>query len=435
LTCHPKSADIYPADFGWHVNWDTADERLEWYHNRSSIEQAGPCVRSNQLDFDEEVMYKSKQFLFDHVRNGTEDKRRPFALTVSLTHPHDPYTIHPQFWDMYEGVDIPLPSVRIPAEQQDPHARRLQKVCDLEGHTFSDAQIQRARRAYFGSVSYVDDCVGQLLDVLKQCRLDKNTIIIFSGDHGDMLGERDLWYKMNFFEMSARVPLLVTYPPKFQPHRISQNVSTLDLLPTLCDMVGAQLVEGLIMDGVSLMPHLLHNGGSGAKDAAPLSDTVFGEYMGEGTCAPLMMIRRGEWKFVTCPADPPQLFNLRADPLERVNLAAKSEKRDAQTQAMLDAFTAEAAAKWDFTRIGADVLATQRRRRFVHSALRTGLFTLWDYHVPERSEDKYIRSQVELDELERRARFPAVDTYGKELTAQAKTESTDKHPQAGAHGE
>lgn len=75
------TADIYPADYGWSVNWDTPDARLEWYHNSSSILQAGPCVRSNQLDYDEEVLYKSKQFLYDHVRKGPGS--RPFALTVS----------------------------------------------------------------------------------------------------------------------------------------------------------------------------------------------------------------------------------------------------------------------------------------------------------------------------------------------------------------
>lgn len=73
--------DIYPGDFGWVVNWDEPDTRLEWYHNASSILQAGPCIRSNQLDYDEEVMYKSKQFLFDHVRQGKD--ARPFCLTVS----------------------------------------------------------------------------------------------------------------------------------------------------------------------------------------------------------------------------------------------------------------------------------------------------------------------------------------------------------------
>lgn len=90
-------------------------------------------------------------------------------------------------------MDVELPKVRIPKEEQDPHSKRLLKVCDLWDTEFSDEQIKRARRAYYGAVSYVDDCVGKLLDVLNRCRLDENTIVIFSGDHGDMLGERGLW--------------------------------------------------------------------------------------------------------------------------------------------------------------------------------------------------------------------------------------------------
>lgn len=94
---------------------------------------------------------------------------------------------------MYEDVDIDLPKVTIPQEDQDPHSKRLLKVCDLWDADISDKQVKKARRAYYGAVSYVDDCIGRLLKVLKQCRLDENTIIVFSGDHGDMLGERGLW--------------------------------------------------------------------------------------------------------------------------------------------------------------------------------------------------------------------------------------------------
>jgi arylsulfatase A-like enzyme len=94
---------------------------------------------------------------------------------------------------MYEDVDIDLPKVTIPKEAQDDHSKRLLKVCDLWDIEFSEAQIRRARRAYYGAVSYVDDCIGRILKVLKDCRLDENTIIVFSGDHGDMLGERGLW--------------------------------------------------------------------------------------------------------------------------------------------------------------------------------------------------------------------------------------------------
>jgi len=94
-------------------------------------------------------------------------------------------------------VEIEPAKVRIPKEEQDPHSKRLLKVCDLWDEDFTDEQIKRARRAYYGSVSYVDDCLGKLLKTLKNCRLEENTIVIFTGDHGDMLGERGLWYVLS----------------------------------------------------------------------------------------------------------------------------------------------------------------------------------------------------------------------------------------------
>ncbi|KAI8296569.1 Choline-sulfatase [Colletotrichum sp. SAR11_240] len=420
------TSDIYPGDFGWAVNWDEPDTRLEWYHNSSSILQAGTCVRSNQLDYDEEVMYKSSQFLYDHVREDPE-KKRPFALTVSLTHPHDPYTIEEKFWDLYEGVDIALPKVRIPKEEQDPHSKRLMKVCDLWDYDFTDDQIKRARRAYYGAVSYVDDCVGRLLSVLKKCGLEDDTIIVFSGDHGDMLGERGLWYKMSYFESSVRVPLFVRHPKQFEPHRVTKNVSTLDILPTLCDLVGTKPLPGLPMDGVSLLPHLQGREGH---------DKVYAEYTGEGTVSPLMMIREGPWKYIYCPADGTQLFNLEHDPLELVNLASgKAPKAiEAEAKAKLEEYATETKGKWDFDAITEEVLQSQRKRRLVWSALTKGAFTSWDHNPEDDGRTKYIRSQIPLDDLERRARYPAVDTYGR-VIGSAVAGHRVLVDQAGSHGQ
>ncbi|KAJ8132425.1 hypothetical protein O1611_g1199 [Lasiodiplodia mahajangana] len=406
------TSDIYPGDFGWAVNWDDPDRRLEWYHNASSILQAGSCVRSNQLDYDEEVMYKSTQFLFDQVREGPD--KRPFCLTLSLTHPHDPYTIEEKYWDLYEGVDITLPKVKIPQEQQDAHSKRLLKVCDLWDQDFSEEQIKRARRAYYGAVSYVDDCIGRILTTLKQCRLDQDTIVVFSGDHGDMLGERGLWYKMSYFESSVRVPLLISDPRRYTPHRVKENVSTLDILPTLCDIVGTQLIPGLPMDGTSLLPHL---------EGKPGHDTVIAEYTGEGTISPLMMIRRGPWKYITCPTDAPQLFNLDSDPLELVNLAELANKTEGLTadeeeaKAKFEKFEAEGKTRWDFEAITQSVLLSQRTRRLVWDALKVGKFDPWDYNPIDNGTNKYIRSFLPLDDLERRARYPPVDKASLEASA------------------
>ena len=294
------TSDIYPADYGWAVNWDEPDVRASWYHNMSSVLQAGPCVRSNQLDFDEEVVFKARQYLYDHVRMSPD---QPFCLTVSMTHPHDPYTIGREYWDRYEGVDIPLPRQHIEQSEQDPHSQRILKIIDLWDKPLPEDKIRDARRAYFGACSYIDDNIGKLLKTLEECGLAEDTLIVFSGDHGDMLGERGLWYKMHWFEMSARVPLLVHAPQRFTAHRVSQSVSTLDLLPTLVELAGGQVEQGLELEGHSLLPHLQGKGGH---------DEVLGEYMAEGTLSPLMMIRRGPWKFVYSEQDPLLLFDLTA---------------------------------------------------------------------------------------------------------------------------
>ncbi|SPO07646.1 probable choline-sulfatase [Cephalotrichum gorgonifer] len=418
------TSDIYPGDFGWAVNWDEPDTRLEWYHNSSSILQAGPCVRSNQLDYDEEVVYKSQQFIYDHVREGPD--ARPFCLTISLTHPHDPYTIEEKYWDMYEGVDIELPKVKIPKEQQDPHSKRLLKVCDLWDEDFTEEQIKRAKRAYYGSVSYVDDCVGRILDTLRRCKLNEDTIIIFSGDHGDMLGERGLWYKMSYFENSARVPLFVHNPRQFQPHRVKENVSTLDILPTMCDLINTKPIVELPLDGKSLLPHL-----EGSKGG---HDKIYCEYTGEGTISPLVMIKDGPWKYIYCPLDGTQLFNLANDPLELVNLAHSLDKvgvrtaEDEEAAARLAAFEAERSERWDFEEATKQVVLSQRKRRLVWSALRIGRFESWDYNPIDDGREKYIRSHIPLDDLERRARYPAVDKYGRE-TDRVRVD------QAGSHNE
>ncbi|KAL8807858.1 MAG: hypothetical protein Q9200_004522 [Gallowayella weberi] len=399
------TSDIYPGDFGWSVNWDEPDRRLEWYHNASSILQAGPCVRSNQLDFDEEVMFKSTRYLYSAARRKPSD--RPFCLTVSLTHPHDPYTIHKKYWDRYENEEIPLPEVAIPDEEQDPHSLRLLHVEGLKDEKPPDEAILRARRAYFGAVSYVDDNVGRLLEVLEECGMDKDTIVIFSADHGDMLGERGLWYKMSWFEGSSRVPLLVSYPPRFAPKTIPHNVSSMDILPTLVDLVGGSIDPRLPLDGTSLLPYI-----ESSEKTEPADDTVYGEYAGEGTIAPLMMIRRGPWKFVTCPVDPPQLYNLATDPKELVNLATT---QDAGVQEVFEKFVREASKRWDFQRIHNNVLQSQRSRRLCWDALTRGRYESWDYQPKEDAREKYIRSNVPLDELELRARYPPVDKYGREL--------------------
>ncbi|TGG95457.1 choline-sulfatase [Natronospirillum operosum] len=387
------TTDIYPADFGWAVNWDDPSERPTWYHDMSSVTQAGPCVRTNQLDYDDEVIFHAQRYLYDQARTASD---KPFCLTVSMTHPHDPYAIPKEYWDRYRPEDIDDPRLTWDDVEQDAHSARLRALYQADITELSDEQIRNARRAYYGAISYVDDQVGRLLRTLKETGLDENTITVFSGDHGDMLGERGLWYKMSWFERAARVPLIVHAPDRFKPRRVKENVSTMDLLPTFVDLVSndGSNQYATPLEGRSLMPHLQGEQGH---------DEVIGEYMGEGTQAPVVMIRRGDYKFVHCPGDADQLFNLAQDQHEVQNLAQHPDAAERMT-----AFRQELAERWDFEQLHAEVLDSQRRRRLVAEANALGHVTSWDHQPMTDASTQYMRNTLDLGELEARARFPRV---------------------------
>jgi choline-sulfatase len=388
------TTDIYPADYGWFPNWEKFDDRPTWYHNMSSVTQAGPTLRTNQLDFDDEVVFNAERYLYDYLRESDE---RPFMLTVSMTHPHDPYAITSEYWDRYSDDEIPMPSHECPFNELDPHSQRLHHVYQMDRSAISDQQIRNARHAYMGAISYVDDQIGRLMKILKESGLDQNTIVVFSGDHGDMLGEHGLWYKMSYREWSARVPMIISAPGQFAAGRVTNSVSTMDLLPTFCDFAKLTPDFAMPLDGRSLISHL-------TPSSTPTGhDEVIGEYMGEGVISPMFMIRRGDYKYIHCPGDPDQLFNVTQDPNELTNLAA-----DETYVVMLKAFQEETQKRWDIDQITQDVIVSQRRRRLVNEAHQQGITPHWDHQPMRDAHEQYMRNHIDLDDLEAKARFPRV---------------------------
>jgi choline-sulfatase len=385
------TTDIYPADFGWTPDWSRPGERPSWYHNMKSVIDAGPCIRTNQLDFDEEVVHTAERRLFDLARDRD---RRPFLMVVSLTHPHDPFAIPARWWDLYTDSAIGMPRVSRAEVADDPHSARIRFVCETDRDPPTEAQVRAARRAYSGAVSYVDAQFGRVLAALGDAGFGEDTVTILLSDHGEMLGERGLWYKMSFFEGSARIPLIVHAPGRFGPARVAAPVSSADILPSLVDLAGGGPPAAARIDGHSLVPHLA--GGDG-------HDTVFGEYLAEGAVAPIVMVRRDRWKLVHAPGDPDQLFDLASDPEERVNRAA-----DPACAATLAALRAAAAARWDLGAVDQAVRDSQRRRLFVSAALRQGRIHGWDWAPPRDATAEYIRNHLDLDDLEAAARFPRV---------------------------
>ena len=220
----------------------------------------------------------------------------------------------------------------------------------------------------------------------------QEAIILFLSDHGEMLGERGLWFKMNFFEGSARVPLMIS-APGLVPQRIETPVSTIDLTPTLCDLAGISMAEVMPWtDGESLVP--LAKGGARSTPVAM-------EYAAEGTITPMVCLRQGAWKYIHCPADPDMLFDVNADPEELTNLAT-----DPRAAEILAHFQTEAQARWDIPAYDAEVRQSQARRWVVYEALRNGAYFPWDHQPLRLASERYMRNHMDLNVLEENKRFP-----------------------------
>src|SRR5262249_31423458 len=150
----------------------------------------------------------------------------PFLLTLSYMHPHDPYLGPRRFWDAYAEAEIDLPALPpLPLARRSAAERRLFELYDRGGFRGAAAHVRAARRAYYAMIDYIDDQMGRVLEALRRTGAAANTVTIVTSDHGDMLGERGLWYKMTFFERAMRIPLLLHGPGRLAPRRVVEPVS------------------------------------------------------------------------------------------------------------------------------------------------------------------------------------------------------------------
>jgi len=385
------TTDIYPADFGWTPDYRKPGERIEWwYHNMGSVTGAGIAEITNQMEYDDNVAHEAKMKVYNLARALDE---RPWALTVSFTHPHDPYVARRKYWDLYEDCEHLSPTVAaMDFDEQDPHSQRIFKANDWLNFDITEENIKRSRRAYFANISYLDEKIGEVMEALETTRQADNTIILFCSDHGDMLGERGLWFKMNFFEGSSRVPLMIS-APQMKPGRIAAPVSNVDILPTLCDLAGVDMSEIMPWtDGESILA---------MASGKPRSGPVLIEYAAEASYAPLVCIREGDYKFNHCELDPPQLFNLADDPHEQTNLAS-----DPANAELAVSFMDKVRGLWDMEAFDAEVRQSQARRWVVYEALRNGAYYPWDFQPLKKASEQYMRNHMNLDTLEGDKRFP-----------------------------
>ena len=370
--------DLYPADFSWVPNWGNEGERDT--NDTRSVTISGICERSVQIDFDNLVTYQAIQHLYDMARSADD---RPFFMQVSYTHPHEPYLCRKEFWDLYEDADIPLPDVpALPEAEHDAHSVRLLSDFGMLNVRFSDEDILRARRAYYGSISYLDEMIGSLLETLEATGQSDKTAIIFTSDHGEMLGERGMWFKKHFYEPSLQVPLIIAAPGT-PAGRVTTPVSLVDLLPTFCGLATGSpwTSPDTPLDGTDLCPLM--------APGAPQPDReVYAEYLAEATSAPIFAIRTKQYKYISCSTDPTLLFDLAADPDERTNLAADPAHADLAAR-----FAATVAAKWDEPALTQTIRASQKRRRRIRAAQSKGAPLRWNHDETPDQPVRWYRGQ------------------------------------------
>lgn len=395
------TTDIYPSDYLWTKYWPAqgdpprrvgtpgGDEAVGNHYDLRTremsqmVKEAGPTSWNYQVEHDEEVHFQALQRLRRFARRRDESANQPWFLGVSLSQPHDPYVALAEYWDRYDDVDFAMPEELPP--NQEPH------IADVWANTShgldrvspTREDVYRSRRGYYAMTSYIDDKVGELLRELERLGQADNTIVIFTSDHGDMVGEHGMWHKRSCREWSSRVPLLMAGPKAKQGTRIAENVSLVDLYPTLVELAGLQMPEADFVHelaGHSLVPFL--------QDEHPddwLNEAAI-ENNGEGTIKPIRSLVKDQFKYVYVHERPDQLFDLAKDPDEWVN-----EADNPDYEAVAGQLRARLLENWDPSETERRVLASQRTRMFLKDALFEGAYHNWDYEPVSNVDDVWVR--------------------------------------------
>lgn len=387
------TTEIYPANFAWTVDWSKGREYRPTNLTMAPIIESGPAVRTLQMDYDDEVAYYGRQALYDLAR---EQDERPFMLTVSFTSPHSPFVIGQDYWNLYDNTEIESPAVPpLDLEDMDHLSRNLHYCQARHKFNVTDDHRRMARHGYYGMISYIDEKIGQLMAVLEKTGQAERTIVIVTADHGEMMGERGMWFKQHFFEWAARVPFIVYSPERFKPHRISQNISLVDLMPTLLDLAHEDEFNDYAapIDGASLLSALY-------GDPAELPDTVISEFAADGSTGPSRMVKKGPWKLMWLEGVDTLLFNVSEDPNELNNRAddpALAALRSELENLLFDG--------WNPEELRSEIRASQVRRLAIHKI--TGGEPNYVNTVRHDDNTRYIRNAGAAD-TKAKARLPYV---------------------------
>jgi choline-sulfatase len=292
--------------------WGSVREPLPTRHGGEMMVSYAGAGDSDYNKYDLAVTRTTCDWLH---KKANEPDKGPWVLNVGLVAPHFPYIVPEEFFRLYSPEDM----VRAHAHPEDGYVRHpwvetfLNVVPGMDRNSNQERRIATA--AYFGLCSFLDYNIGRMLEVLEQAGLADTTRVIYTSDHGDMLGSRGQWGKSLLYDDSAGIPLIMAGPDISANHTCNTPVSLIDLYPTIMDGVGKPLSS----DENNLLPgHSIFDIALKEYDQQRI---VLSEYHAFGAPAGAFMLRQGRFKFNYYVGFEPELFDLERDPQELDNLA------------------------------------------------------------------------------------------------------------------
>ena len=297
------------------------------------VKEAGPGTTA-MIDADNLIEKRSIEYL-----QSGDRENNPWALFVGFVAPHFPFIVPEPYFSMYYPEHADLPSNPPGHLENLPEAAKRTRQA-LNFDDYSEDEVRRARAAYYGLITFMDDKIGRLLKTLEERDLLSNTVVIHTSDHGESLGEHGLWRKMNFYEQSVRVPLQISWPKNLyidKHHKIP--VSLVDTTATILDLAGVatDITNMMELDGESLVPLM-------TGQPSNLKGEAFCEHLAHGTDRPRAMIRKGRFKLCyshggSVGASPDiELYDLETDPGEFKNLSGLIDYEDEENELLNNIF-------------------------------------------------------------------------------------------------
>ena len=318
------------------TDFDTGFDEIETSHGHrsnpdiTSLFRRPVAYRENERSIIDGGMRKKRhgdaektQLGINFLQQEMPKVKQPWAFFLGLHEPHPKYEALEEYYKMYPEYNVDMPNIP-PGHLEELHPvfqelRRYKRIAT----PIPENRIRRARAAYFGMITELDEYVGKIWDELEKAGELENTLFIYTSDHGESLGEHGLWLKGNLYDVATRVPLIMAGAGLPENIQIERPVAHIDVVATMLEMAGSGAHTKL--RGHSLLPLL--KGESGNQPEFAYSESHSG-----GNCTASFMIRKGNWKYIHFTWYDDLLFNLADDPGEFNNLIDRPETEVIQAE-------------------------------------------------------------------------------------------------------